>query len=117
MSFDNFSDIIIADLSIHYFSEKLTFNILKEIKRVLTPNGFLLFRVNSINDINYGSKSGIEIEPHLYKINDTYKRFFDKQDINRFFYDWELIYLQEKTMNRYPYSKEKVLWVGAAKKI
>ena len=59
---DNFTSIIIADLSLHYFTEEDTVRILNEIHRVLKPNGMLLFRVNSTNDINYGALEGEEIE-------------------------------------------------------
>ena len=40
---NNYTDLIIADLSLHYFSDKDTKRIIKEIKRVLKPNGYLFF--------------------------------------------------------------------------
>ena len=111
---DNFTDIIISDLSLHYFTEKKTFEILEEIKRVLKPNGILLFRVNSVKDVNHGAGEGTEIEPHLYETEDgRYKRFFDEEDIKSFFANWEELYLHEETMGRY--GLEKVLWRGAFK--
>ncbi len=111
---DNFTDIIISDLSLHYFTEKKTFEILDEIKRVLKPNGLLFFRVNSVKDVNHGAGKGKEIEPHLYETDDgRYKRFFDSEDIKKFFYDWENLYLHEEVMKRY--EAEKVLWRGAFK--
>lgn len=64
---DNLTDIIISDLSLHYFTEEKTLEILKEIKRVLKPNGLLIFRVNSVKDVNHGAGQGIEIEQHLYE--------------------------------------------------
>lgn len=83
---DNVADIIISDLSLHYFTEQKTFEILDEIKRVLKPNGLLLFRVNSVKDVNHGAGEGKEIEPHLYETTDgRYKRFFDEEDIKKFF--------------------------------
>ena len=111
---DNFTDIIISDLSLHYFAEKKTFEILEEIKRVLKPNGILLFRVNSVRDVNHGAGEGTEIEPHLYETEDgRYKRFFDNEDFKKFFANWEELYLHEETMGRY--ELEKVLWRGAFK--
>ena len=94
---DNLTDIIISDLSLHYFTEQKTFEILDEIKRVLKPNGLLFFRVNSINDVNYGAREGKEIESHLYETADgRYKRFFDEKDIATFFANWEKLYIQDR---------------------
>lgn len=111
---DNFTNIIIADLSLHYFSEEKTFEILEEIKRVLKPNGLLLFRVNSVKDVNHGAGEGKEIETHLYETEDgRQKRFFDEQDIKKFFDEWENLYMHEEIMGRY--GMEKVLWRCAVK--
>lgn len=74
---DNSFQIIIADLCLHYFREKDTFKILSEIRRMLTYNGYLIFRVNSILDINHGAGKGKEIEHHLYEASDNrLKSFF-----------------------------------------
>lgn len=109
---DNFTDIIISDLFLHYFTEEKTFEVLNEIKRVLKPDGILLFRVNSVKDVNHGAGEGKEIEPHLYETGDgRYKRFFDAQDLEGFFTDWKKLYIHEETMGRY--DLEKVLWKGA----
>ena len=111
---DNFTNLIICDLSLHYFKEKTTFEILEELKRVLKPDGILIFRVNSIKDVNHGAGEGKEIEPHLYEtVDGRYKRFFDYEDIERFFATWEKIFVHEETMGRY--EKEKVLWKCAMK--
>ena len=80
----------------------------------MRTNGILIFRVNSVRDVNHGAGEGIEIEPHLYETEDgRFKRFFDADDIRRFFSDWEELYLHEETMGRY--ELEKVLWRGAFK--
>ena len=113
---DNFTSIIIADLSLHYFTEEDTVRILNEIHRVLKPNGMLLFRVNSTNDINYGALEGEEIEYH-YRRNakDGDKRFFDKKDLQKFFSMFSSVYVKEETMSE-RYEKPKVLWRGAVVK-
>lgn len=67
---DNLTDTIISDLSLHYFSEQKTFEILDEIKRVLKPNGLLFFRVNSVKDVNHGGGEGKEIETYFYETDD-----------------------------------------------
>lgn len=111
---ENFTDLVICDLSLHYFTEKTTFKVLNEIKRVLKPDGVLIFRVNSTKDVNYGAGKGKEIEPHLYKTAEgIYKRFFDLKDLEKFFSGWGKICMSEETMVRY--KMEKVLWKGAVR--
>lgn len=104
---NSFTDIIICDLSIHYFTEKTTFKVIEEIKRVLKPNGILLARVNSMEDDKFGAGQGQEIEHHLYKgKNGRYKRFFDKNDIRHFFGDWKEMVAVEDIMGRYRRGKK-----------
>ena len=53
----------------------------------------------------------MEQEKHFYQLEDgTYKRFFDKEDIKKFFEDFEIVYLEEKNMERY--EKLKITWIG-----
>lgn len=107
--------LVIADLSLHYFLEKDIHKILQEIRRVLCIGGYLLFRVNSTKDVNYGAGSGTEIEPHLYRTSDgRYKRFFDENDIQYFFEKFHLENLKETRMDRY--HLEKWLYQGCAKR-
>ncbi len=111
---DNYTDIIIADLSLHYFTENKTFEILNDIQRVIKPKGLLIFRVNSINDTNHGAGKGNEIEKHLFETEDgSYKRFFEQEDLTKFFYNWEIVYAKEETMTRY--SLPKQVWKCAVR--
>ena len=107
MPFDNNSfELIIADLCLHYFKEKDTFELLNEIRRILTVGGRLIFRVNSVNDVNHGAGQGNEIEHHLYETSDKrLKRFFDEKDIKFFFKDFDIEYLNEEIMTRYKLEK------------
>jgi len=59
---DNWADLVIADLSLHYFSEKDT-------KRIIKPNGYLFFRLNSVNSTEYKEiieKGEKELEPNFF---------------------------------------------------
>lgn len=110
---DNYTDLIIADLSLHYFSDKDTKRIIKEIKRVLKPNGYLFFRVNSINSTEYKeiiSKGILEKEKHFFFYNNMDKRFFDEEDIRFFFKDFKIILLREENMARW--CPDKIIWKG-----
>ncbi len=112
---DEFCDIIIADLSLHYFRSDDTERIIDDIYRVLKPEGYLIFRVNSVNDVNFGAGKGKQIERNLYQTSDgRLKRFFDREDIVLFFDRFKLEYIQEKSMERY--ILEKKLYEGCVKK-
>ncbi|MDU3582017.1 class I SAM-dependent methyltransferase [Clostridium butyricum] len=93
--------IVIADLSLHYFDVIKTEEILGEIFRVLKKGGYLICRVNSINDINYGALDGIEIEKNYYATIDGYKRFFDLEDIQKFFKKYAIDYCEESSVDKY----------------
>ncbi|OOM76109.1 hypothetical protein CLPUN_28330 [Clostridium puniceum] len=71
--------MILADLSLHYFDNRTTKNIVKEIRRVLKPEGCLIGRVNSINDFNFGAGCGREIEKNFYLTEGVYKSFLLKK--------------------------------------
>lgn len=108
---DNVTELIIADLSIHYFSQEITKNIIKEIKRVLKSNGYLIFRVNSTNSTEYKKlqkKSEERIEDKFFFSKGIQKRFFDENDLKKFFEDWDIEYLKEGNMNRW--SEDKIVW-------
>ena len=112
---DNYTDLIIADLSLHYFSDKDTKRTIKEIKRVLKPNGYLFFRVNSINSTEYKqiiSKGILEKENNLFFYNNMDKRFFDDVDIRSYFNGFKIIFLREENMNRW--CPDKIIWKGVA---
>lgn len=103
---DDSFEIVCADLCLHYFREKDTNKILKEIQRVLRPGGHLFVRVNSVNDVNHGAGQGEEVEPHLYKTSEgMLKRFFDEADVRRLFGDFEILFCEEQEMLRYKLEK------------
>ena len=112
---DSFTDLMIADLSLHYFTEENTRKIIKEIFRVLKPGGILLMRVNTPEDTSYGSDSGEEIEPGLRKLSDgRLKRFFNNDDIKRFFTGFDIEEIRKGSMCRY--GPEKKLLIAKIKK-
>ena len=82
---DEAFDLVIADLSLHYFDTKTTEKIMAEIERILAPKGFLLARVNSIYDINHGAGEGEKIEDNFYFVKGYNKRFFSVEDAKKFF--------------------------------
>ncbi|MEG1058647.1 MAG: phosphotransferase [Clostridia bacterium] len=104
--------IIIADLSLHYFDNETTIHIMKEIKRVLKENGVLLARVASVNDFNFGAGLGEQLEKNFYFEGDYTKRFFDEEDVNKYFGIIGEIESRETSMTRQEdeYLKPKALY-------
>ena len=107
-------DLVIADLSLHYFDEKTTIAIMKEIKRILKPNGHLLARVNSIADKNFGAGNGQKIEENYYFVEGYNKRFFSIEDAKKFFSYIGQTKIKEADMLRYREPK-KVIEVDVEK--
>ncbi len=113
---DNSFDLIIADLSLHYFDEQTTNSIMKEIKRILSPNGHLIARVNSTADINHGAGQGKKLEENFYFVEGYNKRFFDIKDAERFFSIIGKPEIKEADMLRYSKPK-KVIEVDVEKEM
>ena len=111
---DTTFDLVIADLSLHYFNEKTTIAIMKEIKRILKPNGHLLARVNSITDKNFGAGNGQKIEENYYFVEGYNKRFFSIEDAKKFFSYIGKTKIKEADMLRYREPK-KVIEVDVEK--
>lgn len=115
LPFENNSiNIIIADLSLHYFNSSITKYIFEDINRVLKEDGFLIARVNSVNDKNHISANSEELESNFYYDGKIYKKFFEKSDFDSLFKNFEVINLEEKNMSRY--EKPKILWEFCIKK-
>lgn len=111
---DDSKNVIIADLSLHYFNKATTKFLFNEIYRVLAPNGYLIARVNSLNDKQHVPVNAEEIENNFYYDGKIYKRFFEKDDFNILLRNFEILNLEEKDMGRY--EKTKVLWEICVKK-
>ncbi len=112
---DDSFDVVIADLSLHYFDEKTTEKIMRELKRILTPHGHLIARVNSLNDINFGAGQGQKIEENYYFVDGYNKRFFNKEDVFKYFSIIGDVFITEAVMDRYEKPKN-VLEILVTKK-
>lgn len=111
---DNEINIIIADLSLHYFDTEKTKYIISEIHRVLKSGGYLIGRVNSANDKYHIPVNAEVLEKNFYYDGEIYKRFFVEEDFKKLFKDFKIVYLEEKHMDRY--EKPKTLWEFCIKK-
>lgn len=106
------ASVVIASLSLHYFSWNVTLQISSEIRRCIKNGGILLARFNSINDHHHGSLSTEEIEPNFYKVGSGTKRFFDENSMRLFLRGWDIQFLEENVIDRY--KKPKYVWEAMA---
>ena len=98
---DRLFEFIIANKSIHYFSEQETKGIISELYRILKPNGIFAFVVNSTKDSNFGAGQGKMIEDNFYEVRGTTKRFFNEDSLKKFFdiEHWDFICMNEREIN------------------
>jgi ubiquinone/menaquinone biosynthesis C-methylase UbiE len=109
---DHSMTVIIASLSLHYFSSDVTRQIATELKRCIQVDGLLLARFNSTNDYHFGAASELEIEPHFYQVGTRTKRFFDEASVRLFLQGWDIQFLEENVI--YRYQKPKSVWEAMA---
>ena len=99
LKFENASfDVVYARLSIHYFTDKVTERIFKEIKRILKPGGIFCACCKSIKDPLYGK--GKMIEKDMYVLDGHIRHFFSEK------------YFKEKLKGKFKILK---LWSGKTK--
>lgn len=100
--------VILASLSLHYFSWNVTLKIASELRRCLQPGGILLARFNSTHDFHHGAAFTGEIEPGFYQVGARTKRFFDEASVKKFVHGWEIQFLEETVIQRY--RNPKYVW-------
>jgi SAM-dependent methyltransferase len=102
-------DVIVASLSLHYFTWTVTMQIASELRRCLKTDGLLLARFNSTHDFNFGASTmASPIEPNLYFVGTMTKRFFDETSVRTFLQGWDIRFLEENIIHRY--EKPKSVW-------
>jgi len=84
----NSFDIVYAHLSLHYFDEETTFEIINEIERILKPGGIFAFLTNSINDPEYST--GIFLEKDFFQIGKATKRYFSIESARQLTRDFQV---------------------------
>jgi SAM-dependent methyltransferase len=105
---DDSFQLVIASLSLHYFSWAQTQAIVQNIYNCLRPGGFLLVRVNSTRDVNHGAVGYTAVEPNYRLVGRVLKRFFDQESLDKLFQSgWKIHCQEEKVIMHY---RAKVIW-------
>jgi SAM-dependent methyltransferase len=94
--------VVVASLSLHYFSWTETKQEVQRIQQLLPADGLLICRLNSTNDVNYGAVGYPPIEPNYFSGDGQPKRFFDFVALNELFRDgWRIVEVGEHVIRRY----------------
>ena len=112
----NTYDIVIADLSLHYFNFATTIKIVNQVYNSLKDSGLLIARVNSVDDRNNGAGQGKVLEKNYYEVQGYYKRFFDEKDIKTFFKIFNSLHYKKVSLNSGT-PKQKEIYEIIAKKV
>jgi SAM-dependent methyltransferase len=108
--------VVLASLSLHYFSWTETAMLVERIRDALEPAGLLLCRVNATDDVDHGAVGHPEIERHFYLVRGQPKRFFDRADIEQLLgVGWTVLHVEHRIVQRY--ARPKALWEIAAERV
>lgn len=112
---DKSFDVVFANLSIHFFSEKDTKALSSEIERILKDNGIFIGSCNSSKAYKYIMHKSTVIENGFYfEEGGRTVRLFDESQFDQFFGDWDKIVLREIETVRF--NKSKFMWEFIYKK-
>ncbi len=105
-------DLVFANLSIHYFSDEETRNLLKEIKRILKDGGLLIGSVNGIQGLQNIKDTAEVLDHHFYLNKGKYIRLFDKKDLKEYLNSFDIIKIEERETIRFNYKKNYIIFIA-----
>ena len=112
---DDKFDLVFANLSIHYFSNLETKNLILEIQRILKKGGLFVGSVNSIKAYEKIKSKAKEIGYHYYFINSKRIRLFDIQDVKNYLNRFKVLKVQERETVRFEHDKNYIVFIARKK--
>lgn len=104
-------DIVFANLSIHYFSDGETKNLIKEIKRILKNGGLFIGSVNGIQGYENIKETAQVLDHHYYLNKGKYIRLFDVEDVKNYMNEFDIIKVEEKETIRFEHKKNYIIFI------
>lgn len=102
---DESFDVLIADLSLHYFPMETTRRIFGDIRRVLRAGGLFRLRVNAVEELPANGDFE-EIEPDYYRVGGCTKRFFREETLADLLDGFEILKMEPSVTFKYGQRKE-----------
>lgn len=111
---DSCFDLVFANLSIHFFSDRETRSLISEVRRILKPNGVFSGTVNGLQGLNAIKDIADEIEPHYYlnRKDGRQIRLFDRADLEKYLSVFDQVELAEREIIRYGNVKNYLVFLG-----
>jgi ubiquinone/menaquinone biosynthesis C-methylase UbiE len=117
---DSSFDVVLANLSLHYFSLERTQFVLQEIRRILEPNGTLCFHVNSSEEGEKRRANGSlisELEPGLFLERDgVTRRYFAQNILELLLENWKILHVEKRVLLGVNGQVRKTCWQVIANK-
>ena len=112
-------DAVMSNVAIHMFSDRITRELFKEIRRIVRPNGLFVFHVNSTEDASVRAEPHPpirEIEPNYFlEQHGQTMHFFSKEYLLDLLADWKDVELKHyEILDEQTGKPFKRVWWGKA---
>lgn len=112
-------DAVMSNVAIHMFSDRITRELFKEIRRIVRPNGLFVFHVNSTEDASVRAERHPpirEIEPNYFlEQHGQTMHFFSKEYLLDLLADWRDVELKHyEILDEQTGKPFKRVWWGKA---
>lgn len=111
---NNQFNLVFASLSIHYFSDKVTKQLVDEIYRVLDKDGLFIGSVNGMEGYNAIKDTASKLEENFYFNKDKYIHLFDDKELKKYFKKFEILKIEKRETVRFGHTK--MYWIFIIKK-
>lgn len=105
-------DLVFASLSIHYFDDKTTKQLVSEIKRVLKNDGVFIGSVNGKEALEVINETAIKLEDNFYLNKDRYIRLFDKEEIKKYLSIFQIQLIDKRETIRFSHKKNYYIFIA-----
>lgn len=112
---DDCFDVVVADLSLHYFGIRDCEKIISEINRVTSRKGAFIGRVHSLKNLKEETIGQVMSEPGLFVVGGYQRKYFSITEISELLREWHIHVLQEKQIFRYGKNKFVIEFVATPK--
>jgi len=109
---DSSYDLIFASLSIHYFDDRTTKNLISEIKRVLKKDGLFIGSVNGKESFSAIKDTAIELEENFYLNKDKYVRLFDEDELKKYLDIFDIQLIDKREIIRFGHKKSYYVFIA-----